>query len=183
MFDKVLGIIAPHRCLQCGRAGFVWCMECRTTAPPVASRCYRCHKLSDKGRTCVTCRRRSALYAVHVATSYEGYAKQLVWRLKFGRARSAGPDAAALIVQRVELPANAVIVHIPTATSRVRRRGYDQAALIAQEVARQAKRPACPALMRIGRQQQRGQSRHQRLAQLDGAFVVREAGRVSGEYI
>ena len=131
----------------------------------------------------MTCRRRSALYAVHAATSYEGYAKQLVWRLKFGRARSAGPDAAALIVQRVELPANAVIVHIPTATSRVRRRGYDQAALIAQEVARQAKRPACPALMRIGRQQQRGQSRRQRLAQLDGAFVVREAGRVSGEYI
>ncbi len=76
------------------------------------------------------------------------------------------------MASRLLLPENALLVHIPTATSRVRQRGYDQAELIARQAAKRMGLPHKGALMHLGQKQQHGASRAQRLAQLRDAFRI-----------
>jgi ComF family protein len=78
---------------------------------------------------------------------------------------------------------NAVVVHIPTATTRVRTRGYDQAKLIARQGARHARLPRASLLLRLGQQRQVGLKREQRLSQLENAYRIRNEHRVRGAHI
>jgi ComF family protein len=124
---------------------------------------------------------------------YDGIAKTLIWKLKFERARSAGVEIGMMLAPLAkELanaeaakkhPANTIVVHVPTATVRVRLRGYDQAAIIAREVAHSAGLRYSPLLARAGRQMQRGASRAQRKEQLQLAFRVRRPHLVKNAHI
>ena len=183
MFDWLMQIVAPHLCVTCGAEGAVWCVECRTAAAPAIERCYKCHRLSPDGRTCTACRRASPLFSVRAATRYNVGAKHLVWKLKFERARAAGAEAGDLMARRTPHTDQTIVTHVPAVTGHVRRRGYDQAELIAAAFARAQGASRAPLLMRLGRKQQRGQSRRQRLAQLDGAFRVVRPERVAGAHI
>lgn len=183
MLDSLLSLIAPHVCLGCGAEGSLWCIDCRRSAPLVAERCYRCHRLSAKGRTCTACRRVSVLYSVQAATRYEEIPKQLIWQLKFERARAGATNAAQLMAQRLELPPDVVVTHVPTSTARVRQRGYDQARLIARRIARLVDRQYAPLLLRLGHQQQRNATRQQRLVQLSHAFQTIHKDNIQGRHI
>jgi ComF family protein len=128
---------------------------------------------------------------VAAATAYRGAAKDIIWKLKFGRARSGATEVAALIASRLglrrqlgRLPA-VIITHAPTATTRVRQRGYDQAQLIARCLARSCGVPYRPLLARYGHQKQIGASKAQRAAQLSGAFHAAplQAARIRGAHI
>jgi ComF family protein len=122
------------------------------------------------------------LYAVHVATSYRGLAKELIARFKFSGARAAAAVVAGVMSPLV-IPQDAVIVPIPTATSRVRLRGYDQATLIAKALASQTNQQYAPALRRTGQHRQVGSSRAQRLKQMKDSFLVWDGAVVQGRHI
>lgn len=183
MFDSILSLLAPHVCLACGLERSLWCVGCRTLAPVAIEQCYACHRLSPGGRTCKSCRHKSPLYAVRAATRYEGLAKQLIWKLKFERARAGFIPVAELIASRLSLPSNGVIVPISTSTNRVRRRGYDQTVLIAKRLARSAGSQYAAPLIRLGQQQQHTATREQRLKQLEHAFLVAHPESVHGKHI
>lgn len=183
MLDAVLSLIAPHICLQCQAEGALWCHACRAAAQLPAERCYRCHALSPGGRTCKRCRRASLLYSVQAAARYEGHAKQLVWKLKFDRAKAVAYTLAEIIASRTTLAENTVIVPAPTSTSRVRQRGYDQALLVAWYLAKRTSRHYTPALLRLGQQQQHTATRAQRLTQLASAYVVSRPALVAGRHV
>jgi len=182
MFDPLLSLIAPHQCLQCGVEGTLWCMDCREAVPPAIERCYRCHALSARSRTCASCRLPSPLYSVQAATRYEGHAKRLIWRFKFERAKAAVYPITA-IMERHSLASESLIVPVPTSTNRVRQRGYDQTVLIARRFSLQRSLPYHAALMRLGRQQQHTATRAQRLSQLAQAFIVPRPGSVNGKHV
>ena len=183
MFDWLAAIIAPHRCICCGVVGALLCAGCTASLPAAIGRCFGCHRLSPDGKTCRSCRRRYALFSVRAATRYEGAAKQLIWRLKFERAYAGAGPAALVMAARLPLDSDVIIVHVPTAARRVRQRGYDQAQVLASKLAAYTDRPLIRGLMRIGRQQQRGVARRQRLEQLRNAFVVPRPGSVRGAHI
>lgn len=183
MLDSLLSVIAPHICLQCGAEGSPWCVACRNTARPAIDRCYRCHALSPRGRTCGSCRASSALYSVRAVTRYDGIAKQLVWRFKFERARAAYRVLADMLMQRAPAEAGAVVVPVPTSTSRVRQRGYDQTVLIARQYARSVGLPYRPVLARYGQQQQHTAARQQRLTQLQRAFTTARPAAVQSMHV
>src|SRR5260221_1894401 len=113
MIDNFLAVIAPHNCLSCGVEGSVLCTICQAAVLLVAERCYKCHQLSVGGRTCQHCRHESPLFSVQAATRYEGIAKQLIWQLKFERAKAAAADAAWVMSARLVIPAGAVVVPVP----------------------------------------------------------------------
>lgn len=153
---------------------------------PDVSQCYRCRKVNLDGRTCASCRSQTKLSRVRAFTSYKVLAKQLVWRLKFQRARAAGAEIGRLLAPILAdeyLPENTLVVHIPTATSRVRRRGYDQAALIARELARCSSLPYRPLLSRSGQHKQVGANRAQRKSQLEKAFHIRRPQAIRGKNV
>lgn len=171
IIEYILDTIAPHECVGCGQEGRSFCNTCSLALPIIVSRCYSCQHPTEAFTTCVACRRSSFLYSVHPATTYQGHAKELVWRMKFERL-SAGARSIAATLARSGFDSEELIVHVPTATSRVRQRGYDQAALIAKELARQTGLMYAPLLGRHGQHRQVGQSKKERKTQLKNMFLV-----------
>lgn len=182
MLDTLVSLFAPHSCLGCTTEGGLLCVHCIGRLPRSAERCYRCKALSAHGRTCPPCRRVTKLYSVQVATSYQDIAKELIARLKFSGARAAAVPIAATM-SHLTLPDDCVIIPIPTATSRVRRRGYDQAALIAKAIAWRQSKEYDPCLRRVGQHRQVGASRLHRLEQMKDSFVVVDTASVRGRTI
>ncbi|SRR6266568_3979600 len=182
MLERFIALIAPHDCLVCGTEGRLLCAACAAQLPMAVSRCYRCQRATPDFRTCTSCQT-SPLHAARAVTPYQDIAKALVWRLKFGRAQAAARDIAPLL----RLPSDAgherLLVHVPTATSRVRQRGYDQARLIARRVSALHGIVCVPALVRHGQQRQVGMSGDARREQLRGAFRVTLPGLVSGKHV
>lgn len=186
ILERLVSVIAPHVCEGCGAEGALLCEGCVMSLEPDVPQCYRCRAVTLDSRTCPSCRGQTKLTRVRAFTSYKVLAKQLVWRLKFQRAGVAGAELGRLLAASLTdeyLPENAVIVHIPTATSRVRRRGYDQAALIARQLAKDASISYRPLLSRIGQHKQVGASREKRKSQLEQAFQVRRPRLAQGKHI
>lgn len=183
ILDRCLALLAPHECVGCGAESRLICRDCTAALTVVPSRCYRCRRLTAMARTCPACRSSSSLHRVYVGTLYDGLAKDLVWKLKFSGAQAAAKEIALLLHSRFQLPPATVIVHVPTASGRVRQRGYDQAALVARELARLSKGRHLSLLARAGQAHQVGASRRQRLAQLLDAFRIRQPELAAGATI
>ncbi len=174
VLEKLLSVVAPHECLICEAEGGLICAACRPDAlHRVPSRCFRCHKLTKKYRVCSSCRSSSKLLAVWVASDYTAVSKELVYRLKFARARAAADDIAGFLAELLPLPPHGyIVVPVPTASSRRRQRGYDQAELIARTYATLSGARFMKVLHRQGQTRQVGTHRRERLQQLETAFWV-----------
>lgn len=167
-------MIAPHTCLGCGEEGAIMCEGCRLALiPNVPSRCYRCHKVTLQSQTCSNCRR-FGLKHVWAATDYDNIAKDVVFKLKFGRASVASNVIAKSIHDYLPLLSEQTkVTYIPTAPSRVRVRGYDQAKLIARSFAQQRDLQIVSLLGRRSVSRQVGSTRKERFAQLENAFFAK----------
>ena len=182
LLDNLVATFAPHDCLGCGVEGALLCTECRQLFSQIPQRCYRCKKLSPGNKTCASCRSSSALHTVQAVTVYDFIAKDLVWNLKFQGAQAAASEIARLMRPFMGTE-NIMLAHVPTATTRVRRRGYDQARLIARELSRLTGIPGHFLLSRIGQHHQVGASREQRVTQLKTAFRVTNTKPIKGAHI
>ena len=179
--DRLLNLIAPHDCTGCGREGSLLCSPCSEVLLEPQLECYFCRQPASASITCRDCYVRARLVQVIVGTLYAGPAKQLVRRLKYSGAQAA----ARTIVDA--LPSisvsGLVVIPVPTASSRVRRRGYDQAALLARAFARKHELEYLPCLRRFGQSHQVGASRSDRLLQLAQAFRVVRAAHLRGKQV
>lgn len=182
LLDTLVATFAPHDCLGCGAEGLLLCRACADMLSAVPERCYRCKRLSTGALTCKSCRSSSQLHKVRAAAVYDNLARDIVWRLKFHGARSAAAEIAGLLLPYA---ANepAILVHIPTASSRVRQRGYDQARLLARELSRLSGLPHCSLLARVGQHHQVGANREKRITQLSSAFRAVNVATVQGAHI
>jgi ComF family protein len=111
-------------------------------------------------------------YSVRTAAAYSGTVKDLVWQLKSAGAQAAAGIMAARLPESLICLPGTIIVPVPTATGRVRRRGYDQARLLGRALSRQTRLPYVDCLLRHGQTHQVGASREQRLQQLQYSFRV-----------
>jgi len=183
MISKILNFLAPYNCLICGHEGELVCTYCLPDlGEPIPSRCYICQAAAVDYAVCKKCRRSSKLKHVRVYTEYKGYAQQLIYALKYGHSR----DATAVIADCLadyDLDSQAVIVPIPTATSRRRIRGFDQSQLIAKYLAQKSGLVMTSALARSGQSRQVGSKRDQRLKQLGSAFRVVKPHAVRGKAV
>lgn len=184
LLDNVLSLIAPHDCLVCGREGSLLCNWCAPDAfPPVPSRCYRCQRLTSDYATCPNCRRYTALKHVWVVTQYESTAEELLHKYKFERARAGAVNIAEALNNTLPYIKDALIVPVPTATSRVRQRGYDQVALLAREIGRRRQLAWLRAVTRLTQSRQVGANRQKRRSQLQNAFLVTKPVQVKGAQV
>ncbi|AKU92273.1 Competence protein F, phosphoribosyltransferase domain protein [Vulgatibacter incomptus] len=127
---------------------------------------------------CATCTADPPAFSeVISAFAYGGAAAEAVQRLKYRGRREVASSLGGLVatscasrLQKID-----VVAPIPLHPSRRSERGYDQALLLARAIAREARKPLRPELLRRVRQTpgQVGSSRVDRLANLEGAF---EAG-------
>jgi ComF family protein len=184
LLEKAVGLLAPHACLTCGSEGSLLCSWCfNEYYQPVPSRCYKCSAATKDSAVCAKCRRKTPLKHVWVCTEYKGLAKHLIHAFKFERAQAAAPVIAAYMQNNLPYIADAIIVPVPTATSRIRQRGYDHAELIATSLARKTSLKAKRLLRRHGQARQVGTKRAERARQLQGAFYSTKPEAVKGRYI
>lgn len=104
--------------------------------------------------------------------------------MKYERARAGTSEVAQILSgRRTSLPDGAVLVHVPTATGRVRARGYDHALLIARSLSKATDLPQKSLLARMGQAHQVGANRAARLRQLDSAFRPLRPQQIRGKHI
>jgi len=185
IIEQIVRVIAPFTCLGCRlEADRLLCDSCLELLPKVPSRCYRCRAVTEDYATCPDCRSRTALREVMVYAHHQGLVKELIHRMKYERAQAGTREAAVLLVPLLpDLPKDAVLVHVPTATGRVRSRGYDHARLIARELSRRSRMAHATLLGRHGQAHQVGASRAERLRQLEGAFRPLRVDLIRGRQI
>jgi ComF family protein len=182
--QKLVELFAPVECMVCGDEGRLVCTAC-LPASVVAKRpsCYSCNRLSDDGRTCVSCYRKTELNGVVVASHYEGVVKELIRAIKYGDLKVGVEIAAELLVPLLRAQDFDIVTAVPAVVSRYRQRGYNQAELIAKQIARKLRLPYTNALVRLGSARQVGAARQQRLQQLEGSFLLKGPSKVSAQRI
>lgn len=182
ILEAIISRVAPHNCLVCGQEGSLLCVWCQIeTLPALPARCYNCFTLSEASKVCQRCRRLSPLKHVWVRTDYESTAKQLIHAYKFDHARAGAGLIAGFMKEALPYIENAIVVPVPTASSRVRLRGFDHTALLAKQLAKQTGLAYLPALKRVGQSKQVGTKRAVRKAQMKGAF--RSVVSLKGQHV
>lgn len=169
MIDKMLQIVAPHYCCGCGLVGSLLCQNCKfnITDEPFDG-CLVCGQPSTAG-ICNNCKT-SYSSAWCVAERRDGL-ERLINDFKFNRAKVAYRDLAELIDQVIpQLPANTVLVPVPTVSAHIRARGYDHTLLIAKQLGHQRRISVQTPLQRQHSKMQRGASKQVRLDQAKTAF-------------
>ncbi|TAH36611.1 ComF family protein [Candidatus Saccharibacteria bacterium] len=186
MLEKIISVIAPHICVGCSaEENVLLCESCQESLVRQPSRCYRCNAATEDYEVCRACRRHTALRTVVVYTKHEGPAKELLHHAKYERARSGLLEMATMMTPllRIFEDDEIVLVHIPTASSRVRARGYDHAQIICRELARQSELPVATLLARFGQAHQVGSNRSQRMKQLNDAYRPIHVNKIQGKHI
>lgn len=178
--EVILNFIAPHDCLSCGNEGKALCNACVAELEVFPARCYRCHSTSQSGMTCSSCANFTPLSSVRVRTVYRGIAKDALWRLKSSGARALATDIARSLSEIVPANSRAVLVPVPTATSRARQRGFDQTRLLCKAISRVTGIPRDDGLARLGQTHQVGSSAELRQAQAKDMFRVRKPKTIKG---
>lgn len=131
MIGKVLDILAPHPCFGCEKIGKILCERCEHDIEnePLTV-CRDCFSPLTDGCRCDT----GKAWVVGWRT---GVLKRIIDAYKFERVRQAVYPLALLLDTRLPLlPAETVIVPVPTRPAHIRQRGYDHLLLLAREVAR-----------------------------------------------
>ncbi|MGD0524857.1 MAG: ComF family protein [Polyangiaceae bacterium] len=166
--DVLASVLAPPRCAACDASVArvaVFCASCAATveaAPPGP---------------------------VAAAYVYGGAIADAIVRMKY----SSRPDLArplgdllwrALAARDVSLR-DALVVPVPLHPSRLAERGYNQSALLARRVAHHLRAPFAPLALARARDtpKQANLDREARLANVAGAFRVRQPARVRGRAV
>jgi ComF family protein len=145
-------VLFASSCPVCGLAGPAPCASCRRALVPIG-------QVVDVP---------AGLDACVAGFAFEGVGRDLVTALKYRNRRETLPWLGLVLARQVEhavgpLPAEAVIVPVPTSRRRRRARGFDQADLLAGALARHLGRPRRRLLVRYPGRPQTGRSRSERL--------------------
>ncbi len=172
MIEKLLEVIAPHRCCNCGQNGHILCPVCLSSiADESPDICIRCNKVSDNG-LCISCKPRVAYKRAWVVGRREAALEKLINAYKFSYAKAARRPLADLLDTSLPiLPAETIVVPIPTISRHVRQRGYDHAKLMAKYLAKKRDLKLKPILSRrTATVQREATSSSQRRKQASEAF-------------
>lgn len=174
MIDRLLNIIAPHYCSGCEKTGTLLCENCKydISIEPFEG-CIVCSKVTDDDNLCRYCATPyNRAWCVGERTDS---LQRLIGQYKFRSAKAAYKPIGDLLLERLpELPANTVIVPVPTVASHIRERGYDHMLLIARYIAKKRQLVLSCDIVRKTNHKQRDASRRVRIAQAQQAFQTRK---------
>lgn len=183
--ELIISILTPSRCYLCNNEVDMLCDDCiEIIKQEPISRCYKCNKISKYNQVCVSCRTSSRLRRVWWLGDYEKVLKALVSKMKFGRKRSYARIFGILLSSLlVYIPEDTIVVPVPTASSRVRRRGFDQSCLIASTLANTKGLSYVEALTRTSQEDQIGKRRIDRFKQMQNSLTVKSKIDLTGKNI
>lgn len=172
MLDRLISLLAPHHCYQCGQVGSVLCDNCKyDIVSEKRLTCLRCGQPAEQGNLCQFCP--APYQRAWFVAERTGVLAKIINDYKFANLKEAYRPLAELLAETLpDLPEETVIVPIPTVPSHIRERGYDHLLLIAKQLARLKQRPLQQALVRVTKTKQRQAGAQQRQEQASQAFKV-----------
>ena len=179
MINYILSLVAPHHCCGCDKIGSLLCGNCKYNIISESKMvCIACNQPTNSMWLCNTCK--LPYQKAWAVGEREDTLQRLVGLYKFQRVKSAYKDIAGLLLDILpELPADTVIVPVPTVSGHIRERGYDHMLLIAKHIAK-ARGLQCQRLLyRKTNTKQRQATAAQRVAQAKCAFGV--MGQIEAE--
>ena len=144
------------------------------------------------GPRCGMCRRAAPPFQRALAYgAYDGKLRDLIHLLKYQQVKPVAPLLGRLLaetVTQVDIPESLMVIPVPLFKRKLRERGFNQAEEIARAfVNREALRGIkldTSSLVRVRETaSQTGLTRHQRRANLRGAFAVARAERIEGRSV
>lgn len=176
MIDVLLAIVAPHLCSGCAKVGTLLCEHCKydiKQAPFLG--CLLCGMASRDG----ICSSHGVSYdKAWIVGKRQGTLQRLIGGFKFKNMKAAARRLAELLDERLPLlPADTMVVPIPTAPAHIRERGYDHMLLVARYFALLRNLPLSQVIGRNTMATQHHSNRRTRISQAQSAF--RTVGGVS----
>lgn len=180
-FEKVIAFLFPPRCVACRARGVWLCDECRPQLPLIqAPVCPHCGAPVVDGFCPTFCARLPReLRALRTAGYFEGPLRQAIHRLKFSGERYLAEPLGELLAtawRQAPMPVD-YILPVPMHPEDQARRGYNQSILLAREAGQLLGVEVLDGVLRKERRTapQVGLARAERLQNLSGAFVCRDA--------
>lgn len=179
MWDDLISLIFPPRCVGCGGRGAWFCARCAkavVASQQAGSRCARCDR-PLAGGGCVACQSMAMeLDGVRVAGAYTPPLKTAILAFKYQRRSGAARDLGQILAHAWQARPGAPIeriVAIPMPAERRRQRGFNQADLLARVCARELHVTYFPQALRPTRtpQQQHTLSAAARRANVLGLYA------------
>ncbi len=144
--DRFLDLLFPSHCAGCERPGPVWCSTCQSQLQRLEGRlCPACGRPSHGRDRCRT----SLEFPLRSYARYRGPLVRAVLHLKYranDRLAAVMGEWLASVIRR-EGCKPTLVVAVPLAPERRRRRGYNQAALIAAHIAASLDLPSSEAAL------------------------------------
>lgn len=170
---SLLDLIFPHSCRGCGRIGNVFCKDCKNYIITHRQNfCPYCKKPSPAGK-CLSfsCQNFPPTYVI---SNRNGLLGELIHNYKYYSIRALAHPLAELLDVSLppKLPANSVLVPLPTATHHIRTRGLDHTLLIAKHLSKIRHLPLEKVLIRNKNTVQVGSDRSKRLVQASLAYSI-----------
>ena len=166
-----LDLLFPHSCRGCGRIGEVLCERCKKY---ILNRhqdfCPNCKQHQCRGR-CSNCPDLPPIYVVSARDEYLG---KLIKDYKYHSVRALVLPLAKMLdsILPNNLPKDACLVPLPTATNHIRSRGFDHTLLLAKKLARLRHLKVQKLLKRSKNTVQVGSDRKKRLSQAKSAYTL-----------
>ncbi len=181
--ERVITFLTRDDCLICKQTEGPLCELCfMELSSDTVSRCYKCNKLTKQNAVCLSCR--SKLRRVWWAGTYENHFKMIVSQMKLGRKRLIARQVGQYLADTLPfLSENTLVVPVPTAQKRVRRRGFDHSVLMAQHLAKAKSLPYLNILRRTNNLDQIGKKRSERIAQMKNSFELKNSIDLNGKSI
>jgi len=145
VWQTVLDMLYPPRCVACGRIGSYYCRSCREDLhfidPPV---CFRCGRPLTEPGLCHICRRTiSPLDGARSVLFFGGSVRFAIHALKYRNMPQLGRLLGAIMTGYIgpnSIHAQ-IIMPVPLHPERLKMRGYNQSALLALEISRHTSVP------------------------------------------
>lgn len=190
-------LLFPDFCASCGIEGVVLCANCLGSIKYLSPICVYCRKITlgkggvPPGRTCLSCREKTPLYAFFSPFKYEEETiRELIYRLKYNRLQIIAEFFSQCLAEycrkfTVSFPKSIILIPMPLYRSRERARGFNQASLIAGHLAQELGFSVMErALVRLkNTKPQAGLNRDERGKNVIGAFGVKNHSAIKGKDI
>lgn len=174
LVEKFLSIITQKECLVCNKPGEIVCPDCWQTEFGLRTpACFMCNELSNGGKTCPRCRRKSSLNGVTTNYRLVGPMQELIYGLKYYGNREIASFVAQHVVTGLPNIKFDYITYVPATGKSQRKRGYNQAELLAVQVSKQTGLLLKPTLLRLHHTDQIGLGRAQRFESVRDNFIAR----------
>lgn len=136
MWDNLLDLIFPPRCVSCGKFGRYFCKNCLEEISYFAPQlCAYCDKESSFGLTHKSCQKVYGLDGIFVLGHYTGSLKRLIKKVKYQGVWKGLPEITPVVASYYhhKFKFN-YLTPVPLSKSRESSRGFNQAAVLAKSL-------------------------------------------------